>query len=215
MKAQNQTIVLGSASPRRRELMQLLLPADGFRILPPRVQEVSFDAARTRSEIENLLRENVSSKQNCVLKQLQESGESCDVLISADTVVVVTADDGSQRCLGKPPEPDWEPAVTQWFNDFYIRRPHSVLTCFAIQTAAHQHIEIVETLVTFRSDAMQLLPWYLRTEEPRGKAGGYAIQGAGSVFAETITGSLSNVVGLPLEQVLPVFVEAGLPGITE
>ena len=52
--------------------------------------------------------------------------------------------------------------------------------------------------------------WYLLTGEPRGKAGGYALQGAGSVFIEKVEGSLSNVVGLPLEALLELFAEVDL-----
>ncbi len=62
---------------------------------------------------------------------------------------------------------------------------------------------------------MARLDRYLATVEPRGKAGGYAIQGIGSVFIERIEGSLSNVIGLPLETLLALFEELGVePGRT-
>jgi septum formation protein len=57
------------------------------------------------------------------------------------------------------------------------------------------------------ADVENHLEWYIGTEEPRGKAGGYAIQGAGSLFISQVTGSLSNVIGLPLEALLEVFNE--------
>jgi septum formation protein len=69
---------------------------------------------------------------------------------------------------------------------------------------------LVETRVTFHSDIDRWLNWYLLTGEPRGKAGGYALQGAGSVFIERVEGSLSNVVGLPLEALLEMFAEVRL-----
>ena len=64
-------------------------------------------------------------------------------------------------------------------------------------------IQTAETQVTFYDQEYirARLDWYLSTQESRGKAGGYAIQGAGSIFVNRIEGSLSNVVGLPLETV--------------
>ena len=57
------------------------------------------------------------------------------------------------------------------------------------------------------SDVERHLEWYIGTEEPRGKAGGYAIQGAASIFVSKVAGSLSNVVGLPLECLLEILEE--------
>ncbi|HXY34093.1 MAG TPA: Maf family protein, partial [Planctomycetaceae bacterium] len=61
---------------------------------------------------------------------------------------------------------------------------------------------VVTSRVTFVEDVDRWLDWYLSTEEPRGKAGGYALQGAGSIFIAKVEGSLSNVVGLPLAELL-------------
>ena len=59
----------------------------------------------------------------------------------------------------------------------------------------------------FIADVEKHLEWYIETGEPRGKAGGYAIQGAGSIFVSQVTGSLTNVIGLPLEALLSAFEE--------
>jgi septum formation protein len=59
-----------------------------------------------------------------------------------------------------------------------------------------------------RPDVEPWLDWYIATGEPQGKAGGYAVQGAGSVFVTKIEGSYSNVVGLPLEETLALLREA-------
>jgi septum formation protein len=64
--------------------------------------------------------------------------------------------------------------------------------------------------VTFGADGQPFLEWYLATGEPRGKAGGYALQGAGSLFVERVNGSPSNVVGLPLRETWEVLREAGM-----
>ena len=76
----------------------------------------------------------------------------------------------------------------------------------------------MKTEVSFHADVSPWLPWYLSTGESRGKAGGYALQGAGSVFVSKVRGSLSNVIGLPLEELLTVFAElkvnvGNLPGL--
>ena len=64
--------------------------------------------------------------------------------------------------------------------------------------------------VTFRADSERWIDWYLATGEPKGKAGGYAIQGAGSIFVARVEGSLSNVVGLPLRELWEIFDELGI-----
>jgi septum formation protein len=69
---------------------------------------------------------------------------------------------------------------------------------------------LVESKVTFRPDVEPWLNWYLLTGEPKGKAGGYALQGAASVFITKVEGSLSNVVGLPLEATMELFSEVSL-----
>ena len=64
--------------------------------------------------------------------------------------------------------------------------------------------------VTFAADGGPFLDWYLSTGEPRGKAGGYALQGAGGLFVERVDGSPSNVVGLPLRETWELLREAGV-----
>lgn len=76
------------------------------------------------------------------------------------------------------------------------------MTAVVLSHPDGRHLEhVVETRVTMRPENIALLDWYLDTDEPLGKAGGYALQGAGSMFIERVEGSLSNVVGLPLEAV--------------
>jgi septum formation protein len=65
----------------------------------------------------------------------------------------------------------------------------------------------VTTDVTFIADVDRRLEWYISTGEPRGKAGGYGIQGLASLFVKEVRGSRSNVIGLPLEALLELFEE--------
>ena len=98
--------------------------------------------------------------------------------------------------------------MRHWFREYYARRPHLALTALCVQEPGGLAVErIVKTEVTFISDVERHLEWYIGTGEPRGKAGGYAIQGAGSIFISKVTGSLTNVIGLPLETLLDAFEE--------
>ena len=71
-------------------------------------------------------------------------------------------------------------------------------------------MDYARTFVTLRTIAPDELDAYLATNEPLGKAGGYAIQGMGAAFVESINGSYSNVVGLPLERVYEALTKMGL-----
>ena len=62
-------------------------------------------------------------------------------------------------------------------------------------------VEAVTTIVTFVALTAESIDWYLATGEPFDKAGAYAVQGAGGVFVDTVRGSVSNVIGLPLATV--------------
>jgi septum formation protein len=129
------------------------------------------------------------------------------VIIAADTTIVATAADGTLHVLGQPPEDNsWKDVIRQWFRNYYAGRTHRALTAICVHGPRGEIIEqIVSTEVTFIADVESRLEWYIKTDEPRGKAGGYAIQGAGSVFVSRVAGSLSNVIGLPLEALLEVF----------
>ena len=135
------------------------------------------------------------------------------LIISADTTVIVhSSSDGQPVVLGQPPESDdWREVVRNWFLEYYAGKTHLAATAVHVITPDGRTAErLVETQVTFHSDVAPWLNWYLLTGEPRGKAGGYALQGAGSVFIKRVEGSLSNVVGLPIEALLELFAEVSL-----
>jgi predicted house-cleaning NTP pyrophosphatase (Maf/HAM1 superfamily) len=133
------------------------------------------------------------------------------VVIAADTVVVVERAGGSLHVLGQPPADDsWPETVGRWFREDFAGKTHLAATAVCIerldsteaQTQTRRAVRVVTSRVTFIGNVDAWLDWYLATGEPRGKAGGYAIQGAGSIFISKVEGSLSNVVGLPLADVL-------------
>jgi len=191
-------IILGSGSPRRLELLTQVVDRQQVEVVRPDCDELSFDDIKSSAAIDERLRANAQLKLDTVLEMI---GNTQSILLCADTVVVAQASD-SLAVLGKPDGPNWQSRVTDWFSRYYIAQPHSVRTGYVLQREAETVFGVAETTVEFRPDAVDLLPWYLSTEEPLGKAGGYAIQGAGSVFATRVDGSLTNVIGLPLEAVL-------------
>ena len=96
--------------------------------------------------------------------------------------------------------------VKFWFREYYAGKAHRAVTALCVATPTGRPIErVVTSEVTFHSDVDRRLDWYLETGEPLGKAGGYAIQGAGSIFVSRVEGSLSNVIGLPLRELMEIF----------
>ncbi len=209
MNADSETrIVLGSRSPRRRELLSYLIAPERIIVLPPTdPEEPGFQGLHEEAPIrDQLLRiarmknVNVRARVECPARAL---------VLTADTVIVGGAA-GAYEVLGQPSSGDlWKETVRQWFNTYYFGQTHRVLTAVVISDATGQSWEhIAETSVTMGAGNEALLEWYLDTAEPLGKAGGYALQGAGSLFITHVAGSLSNVVGLPLEAVYEMLEQA-------
>lgn len=203
------TIVLASRSPRRIELLSLLVPRERIRVLPPSSpDEAGFEGLSSRATIEGRLRSISAAKCEDVLRQLGDEA-SRSIVIAADTTVVAGEQNGDLVALGQPPEDDWRKTTRRWFLDHYAGKTHLVLTGLCVAAPAGRRETVVSTRVTMRPDAATSIDWYLATGEPRGKAGGYAIQGAGSLFVDRVEGSLTNVIGLPLRELFDVLRELG------
>ncbi len=195
-------VILASRSPRRRELLALLIPEALITVIPPTsAQEIGFDGLTDWPSVESRLEEIARKKCDDVLKHLAEEQIEFDVLIAADTVIVGHNSAGELAVLGQPPDSEeWRAIVENWFRQYYFGRTHTAVTGLCVERPDGGRFEqIVKTEVTMAADREELLDWYLESQEPLGKAGGYAIQGAGSMFITAIKGSLSNVIGLPLE----------------
>jgi septum formation protein len=190
-------LILGSRSPRRLELLSHLVPRAAIAVVPPRSpEEAGFADVRDDAAIGLRLREIARAKNDDVRAHAPSGWRA---ILTADTIIVAFAPDGTPVVLGQPPEPDWRPAVRRWFQDYYLGRTHAALTAVCMSGLSGELYEtLVRSEVDFRADAAELVEWYLSTGEPRGKAGGYALQGAGSLFVTNVRGSISNVVGLPL-----------------
>jgi septum formation protein len=79
---------------------------------------------------------------------------------------------------------------------------HTVVSGVAVLGAGEPRTAVARTAVTFRWLSRQLIEWYLASAEWRGRAGGYAIQGAGAALVQGVRGDYENVVGLPLALLL-------------
>jgi septum formation protein len=177
-------LILASASPRRRELLGMAgIPLEVF---PSQVDEKNIPG---ESPVEHVLRVAGAKAQ-----EVSRSHPDRWVL-AADTVVVI-----DDRVLGKPRDPrDAEAMLTALSN-----REHQVLTAYSILNGSslQKREGVVITRVLFKALSAEEIRWYIRSGEPFDKAGGYAVQGRGAFMIREVYGSYTNVVGLPLCEVL-------------
>lgn len=191
-------LVLGSGSPRRREILTSL----GVPIV---VVVGSVDeTVRANEDPEAYLRRVVADKLLAAVAKLARAEDAPAVLV-ADTIVVV---DG--EILGKPrDERDAAVLLTR-----IVGRTHRVQTRYALLVGGGlegQRVErTVESLVTMRAANADIVARYAATGEGLDKAGAYAAQGIGTFLVERIEGSFTNVVGLPAREVVGDLMELGL-----
>ena len=190
-------LVLGSASPRRRDILAGLgIP---LRVAPANVPEAELPDEAPLAYLERI----VLDKLRGAARALREGPGSA--LLVADTIVVL---DG--LVLGKPN--DVEDAVR--LLERLSGRTHRVFTRYAIARADVPAEPVtartVESSVTLRGASPAELEGYARTGEGLDKAGAYAIQGVGAFLVERIEGSYTNVVGLPACEVVQDLLGAGL-----
>lgn len=173
-------LVLASASPRRRELLQQL--GIEFTCLPAEIDETPRPGEQAIAYVRRMAQE----KADAVLERYLP-GEC--VVLAADTTVVI-----DDLVLGKPQDLQDGMAILQRLSG----RGHTVFTAVCIGDGVQQRSEVVATEVNFIKLSAHTCAAYLATDEPWDKAGAYAIQGLGGALVESIRGSYSNVVGLPL-----------------
>lgn len=186
------SFILASLSPRRRQLLGSL--GLRFTVVPSGVEESRLDGESPRDHVMRLSRE----------KAFHVAGRYPDSwVLGADTIVVV---DGT--ILGKPGDPDEARAMLRRLSG----REHMVITGFSIvnRKGGVAHVEAVETSVLFRDLDNEEIEWYIKGDEPYDKAGGYAFQGGAGCFVQSIRGSASNVIGLPLAEVVAAMKRLGV-----
>lgn len=192
----------------------MLVSPESIEVRPPRSSaELGFEGLTSWLDIAQRLQQIAREKNDDVLSQLS-SGNDLQLVLTADTTIVANDADGCYRVLGQPPnDASWREVVRSWFCDLYAGRSHIAATAICLSDArTGQRLErIVQSHVWVRDDVESLLDWYLTTNEPLGKAGGYALQGLASVFVTRVEGSITNVVGLPLEALVELLPQMGWP----
>lgn len=183
-----QKLILASASPRRSQYLQDV--GIEFKVCASQIDESVLAGEAPPFFVQRLAREKAAS----VSGKYPESW-----VLAADTVIGFHG-----HILGKPK--DAEDAVSMLM--LLAGKEHSVLTGYCL-TNRHRgicHVDVVQTCVVFSPFSEQLVRAYVATGEPFDKAGAYGIQGKGAVLVRMINGSYSNVVGLPLSEVVDLLV---------
>jgi septum formation protein len=194
--------ILGSRSPRRLELLKSFDPQGDIRRVPPRSpDEMEFEGLHHWDEIVERSLLIAQAKYEDVWEQVAQENLENTLILCGDTTVLCETEPGSWLAIGQPPVDDPQHQVLRnWLGQFLANRTHRVLSsCVLRLTSGELRQGSIVTNVTFRPDVEQWLDWYVSLNESAGRAGGYAIQGVGSIFVDKIEGSLSNVIGLPLE----------------
>ena len=191
-------LILASQSPRRAELLtQLGLQ---FRTVVAPVDERPHAGEGAVAYVQRLARHKAAAGVQAA--GAEGSGQpEASVILAADTIVVI-----DERIFGKPAHE--EDALAQLMA--LSGRTHQVFTAVALVHGAMRAQCVSKTDVQFRTISETEARAYWRTGEPADKAGGYAIQGLGAVFATHITGSYSGVMGLPLAPTATLLERAGI-----
>jgi septum formation protein len=182
-------LILASASPRRRELLAQV------GVTPDRVAATEVDETPRKGD----------APRACALRLALAKAEAVaagpdEIVLAADTVVACGA-----RMLGQPAGPE----EAARFLALLSGRRHRVTTGVVVRRGDRRWSRAVETVVRFRRLHPDEIATYVAGGEWRGKAGGYAIQGAAAAFAPWISGSYSGVVGLPVAETLGLLRAAG------
>lgn len=185
-------LIVASGSPRRRELLERV--GLEVTVVPADVDE-SVVAGETPERCAVRLAVAKASR--------VAAARSNDWVLAADTVVAL-----GQRILGKPADPAEAAAMLRELAGV----EHQVTTGICvIDPDRTRRTLAVTTAVSMRAIDATDVAGYVASGEWRGKAGGYAIQGIGAALVREVRGSVTNVIGLPLVEVLELLAEAGAP----
>ncbi len=192
-------LVLASGSPRRLALLEQVGVTPDL-LSPSAVDETPKLTEMPRSLVKRLAR---AKAQKAAESHQVTALDASPYILAAATVVAI-----GRRIMGKPDTIE-EAAI-------YLKklsgRSHRVFTSICLVTPGGGYRQkTVETRVRFKRLTKQDLEGYLASGERRDKAGGYAIQGRAEAFVQKLTGSYSNVVGLPLHETIALLQGSGYP----
>jgi len=196
-------LVLASASPRRSQLLRQLNLS--FDVITPDIDETPLPGERAY-EYASRMSEGKSIAARRLLEMttstLQQRGHDV-VVLCADTIVLL-----DNEILGKPKDETDAVDMLQRMSN----RRHIVVTAVTISRLAdaYQKSFRVETEVAFRRISESECRKYWLTGEPKDKSGAYGIQGVGAIFVESVSGSCSNVAGLPLRETADCLTHFGI-----
>ena len=184
-------LVLASTSPRRRELLARigLVPS---RIAAPEIDETPLKAELPRDYVARLAKG----------KALAVERAPDEVVLAGDTTVAV-----GRRILEKPAD---EADLRRMLALLSGRRHHVYSGICVVGTDGKARVRVVDTVVAFKALSAAEIDRYVESGEGMGKAGGYAIQGRAETFVRFLSGSHSNVVGLPLFETRALLTSAGI-----
>ena len=191
-------LILASGSPRRRDILTEL--GFSFRVVRPEIDESRHPGESPGDYVKRLSLEKaraVAKAGNSAALASASSSPSSSISPLPTVLAADTALDFAGDIIGKPASRD----------DFFrimtrlSGREHRVITGFTVLRGADSHTEAVVSLVRFHPMTTDEMAWYWNTGEPCDKAGGYAIQGIGRKYVREYEGSLSNIIGLPRDEV--------------
>ena len=190
-------LILASQSPRRRYLLRKAGLV--FQVIPSGVDEGDVPLTEPAAYVKALAR----AKAEDVASRHPDAW-----VIGADTVVLIGGD-----ILGKPGSRREAREMLRQLSG----QTHQVHTGYALccRDAGRMITDAVKTDVRFKSLSEAEIEWYIQTGEPFDKAGAYAIQGLGTFLVRSISGSYTNVVGLPVCEVIEALIREGVISLSD
>ena len=195
IKSDKPVIILASKSPRRQEIFKRLE-------LPCIIKPCNIDETTDHTDIKEAVLELAERKLDHAVQENLNAAEKW--IFAADTLVF-----SDQKMLGQPGTED------EAF-DFIKKlsgKSHDVVTGIALYSREKdkKYIDMDRTSVIFPELSNEIIKWYISTGEWKGAAGGYRIQEKGGCLVESIEGSYSNVMGLPIRRFFCMMLSAGYP----
>ncbi|MBF9046717.1 septum formation protein Maf [Rhodobacterales bacterium LSUCC0031] len=184
-------LILGSGSPRRKELLAVL------GIVPDAILPPDIDEDPQKGELPHLYCARIAREKAAAIPAGPD-----DIVLSADTTVAL-----GRRILGKPADE----AEARRFLDLLAGRRHRVFTALAVRRGAQNWERLIEARVKMKPLSAVERDAYIATGDWQGKAGGYSIQGPAGAFIPWISGSYTAIVGLPLAETAQILQAAGWP----
>lgn len=184
-------VILASQSPRRRALLARLV--EKFDVVPADIDERRDEGELPRDYVLRL----ALGKASKVQKKYPHA-----TIIGADTTVALDSD-----CLQQPSDAAEAIEMLERLSG----RTHRVFTGVAVLNDRCRLTEQFVTKVRFMCLTRALIEEYVASGEPFGKAGAYALQGLGDILVDSVSGSVSNVIGLPLRGTMQMLMKAGEP----